>query len=164
MTLFEALYGRRPNVDYLCIFGSLAYVHIPKELANWHKILPRAFKDILTRYSGSGYRIFNPQTRRFAITNHCTIYEGVKGALLLPSLDRSLAPSLPLLPSLKDISNQYKQNTVPMLAEDNFDNDEVLYSNTIIIAHPGDSPDLELGGDYSDIDSQPGDESPNRVS
>jgi hypothetical protein len=39
MTLFEALYGRRPDVDYLCIFGSLVYVYIPKELANWHKIL-----------------------------------------------------------------------------------------------------------------------------
>ena len=34
MTLFKALYGRRPNVDYLRIFGSLAYVYIPKELAN----------------------------------------------------------------------------------------------------------------------------------
>jgi uncharacterized protein YdaL len=40
MTLFEALYGRRPNVDYLRIFGSLAYVYIPKESADWHKILP----------------------------------------------------------------------------------------------------------------------------
>jgi hypothetical protein len=40
-----------------------------------------------------------------------------------------------------------------MLAEDDFDNNEVLYGNTIIIAYPGDSPDLELGGDYSDIDS-----------
>jgi hypothetical protein len=40
-----------------------------------------------------------------------------------------------------------------MLTEDNFDDDKVLYSNTIIITHPGDSPDLELGGDYSDIDS-----------
>jgi hypothetical protein len=65
---------------------------------------------------------------------------------------------------LEDISNQYKQNTVPMLTEDDFDDDKVLYGNTIIIAHPGDSPDLELGGDYSDIDSQLEGESPNRVS
>ena len=40
-----------------------------------------------------------------------------------------------------------------MLTEDNFDNDEVLYGNTIIIAYPRDSPNLELGGDYSDINS-----------
>ena len=39
----------------------------------------------------------------------------------------------------------------------------MLYGNTIIIAHPRDSPNLKLGGDYSDIDSQPGGESPNRV-
>jgi hypothetical protein len=34
MTLFKALYGRRPNVNYLHIFGSLVYVYIPKESAN----------------------------------------------------------------------------------------------------------------------------------
>jgi hypothetical protein len=51
-----------------------------------------------------------------------------------------------------------------MFTEEDFNDDEVLYSNTIIIAYPRDSPDLELGGDYSDIDSQPGGESPNRAS
>jgi hypothetical protein len=40
-----------------------------------------------------------------------------------------------------------------MLIEDNFNNNEVLYSNTIIIAPPRDSPNLELKGDYSNIDS-----------
>jgi hypothetical protein len=40
-----------------------------------------------------------------------------------------------------------------MLIENNFNDDKVLYSNTIIIAYSGDSPNLELGGDYSDIDS-----------
>jgi hypothetical protein len=34
MTPFKALYGRRPDVDYLRIFGSLVYVYIPKESAN----------------------------------------------------------------------------------------------------------------------------------
>jgi hypothetical protein len=51
-----------------------------------------------------------------------------------------------------------------MLIEDDFNNDKVLYSNTIIIAHPRDSPNLELRGDYSDINSQPGGESPNCTS
>ena len=40
-----------------------------------------------------------------------------------------------------------------MLIEDDFDNNKVLYSNTIIIAYFRDSPNLELRGDYSDIDS-----------
>jgi hypothetical protein len=40
-----------------------------------------------------------------------------------------------------------------MLIEDNFNNNEVLYSNTIIIAHPRDSLNLKLRGDYSNIDS-----------
>jgi len=34
MTPFKALYGRRPNVDHLYIFGLLVYVYIPKESAN----------------------------------------------------------------------------------------------------------------------------------
>jgi hypothetical protein len=34
ITLFKALYGRRPNVDHLYIFGLLVYVYIPKESAN----------------------------------------------------------------------------------------------------------------------------------
>jgi hypothetical protein len=40
-----------------------------------------------------------------------------------------------------------------MLIEDDFNNNKVLYSNTIIIAYPKDSLDLELEGDYSNIDS-----------
>jgi hypothetical protein len=40
-----------------------------------------------------------------------------------------------------------------MLTEDDFNNNKVLYSNTIIIAYPRDSLNLKLGGDYSDIDS-----------
>jgi hypothetical protein len=39
MTLYKALYGRCPNIDHLHIFGSLVYVYIPKESADWHKIL-----------------------------------------------------------------------------------------------------------------------------
>jgi hypothetical protein len=60
ITLYKALYSYRPNIDHLHIFSSLVYVYIPKESADWHKILPQAFKGILTGYSGSSYCIFNP--------------------------------------------------------------------------------------------------------
>ena len=60
ITLYKALYSRRPNVDHLYIFGLLIYVYIPKESADWYKILLWAFKGILTEYSGSSYYIFNP--------------------------------------------------------------------------------------------------------
>ena len=40
-----------------------------------------------------------------------------------------------------------------MLIEDNFNDNKVLYGNTIIITHPRDSPNLKLGGDYSNINS-----------
>jgi hypothetical protein len=55
MTLYEAFYGAKPDVSNLRIFGSLAYVHIPKEITSWHKHMVKAFRGIFTGYSGSGY-------------------------------------------------------------------------------------------------------------
>jgi hypothetical protein len=40
-----------------------------------------------------------------------------------------------------------------MFIEDDFDDNKVLYGNTIIIAYPRDSSNLELKGDYSNINS-----------
>jgi hypothetical protein len=83
MTPYEAFYGAKPDVSNLRIFGSLAYVHIPKETASWYKHMAKAFRGIFTGYGGSGYRIWNPRKRIFAISNYCTIKEHVKGVSLL---------------------------------------------------------------------------------
>ena len=83
MTLYEAFYGAKPDVSNLRIFGSLAYIYIPKEIASWHKYMAKAFRGIFTGYGGSGYRIWNPRKYIFVISNHYIIKEHVKGVLLL---------------------------------------------------------------------------------
>ena len=57
MTLYEAFYRVKPDVSNLRVFGSLAYVYIPKEIASWYKHMAKAFRGIFTSYGGSGYRI-----------------------------------------------------------------------------------------------------------
>jgi len=83
ITPYEAFYGVKPDVSDLRIFGSLAYVYIPKETASWHKHKAKAFRGIFTGYGGSGYRIWDPRKRSFVVSNHCTIKEHVKGVCLL---------------------------------------------------------------------------------
>jgi hypothetical protein len=88
MTLCEALYRAKPDISNLRIFVSLAYGHIPKEIASWHKHMAKAFRGIFTGYVSSGYRIWNPRRRIFVISNHCTIKEHVKGVSLLNPASR----------------------------------------------------------------------------
>jgi hypothetical protein len=83
MTLYEAFYGAKPDVSNLWIFGSLAYIYIPKEIALWYKYMAKAFRGIFTGYSSSGYRIWNPRKRVFVVSNYCTIKEYIKGVYLL---------------------------------------------------------------------------------
>jgi hypothetical protein len=121
MTPYEAFYRAKPDVSNLCIFGSLVYVYIPKEIASWHKHMAKAFRGIFTGYSSSGYRIWNPRKRIFIISNHYTIKEHVKGILLL-----NLVPQLyrRLVGATIESNNNFT---------DNSDNPNIDYGDTIII-------------------------------
>jgi len=83
MTLYEAFYRVKLDVSNLRVFGSLAYVYIPKEIALWYKYIAKAFRGIFTGYSSSGYRIWNPRKYSFVVSNYCTIKEYIKGVCLL---------------------------------------------------------------------------------
>jgi hypothetical protein len=83
MTLYEAFYGVKPNVSDLRIFGSLAYVYIPKEIASWYKHKAKAFRGIFTSYGSSGYCIWDSRKHIFVVSNYCTVKEYVKGVCLL---------------------------------------------------------------------------------
>jgi hypothetical protein len=120
-TPYEAFYGTRPDVAHLRVFGSLAYVHIPKETADWHKLKTKAFRGILTGYGGSGYRIWNPLKREFYISNHCRVLEHQKGAKLLTwatQLQRRMS-----LESLQEYEDSEADNDDP----------NTLYGDTIIV-------------------------------
>jgi hypothetical protein len=83
MTSYKAFYRTKPDVSNLCIFGSLVYVYISKEIASWHKHIAKAFRNIFTGYNSSGYRIWNPRKQIFIISNYYTIKEYIKGILFL---------------------------------------------------------------------------------
>uniref|UniRef100_A0A251SDS7 Putative zinc finger, CCHC-type n=1 Tax=Helianthus annuus TaxID=4232 RepID=A0A251SDS7_HELAN len=67
-TPFETWNGRKPNVEHFKVFGSVAYVHIPKQ--QWNKLDDKTEKMIFVGYSGNskGYKLFNPLTNKITIS------------------------------------------------------------------------------------------------
>lgn len=61
-TPFELWYKRKPELSHIRIFGSDAYVHVPKEQRK--KWDPKSKKLILVGYhnESTNYRLFNPAT------------------------------------------------------------------------------------------------------
>ncbi|MCO5588812.1 hypothetical protein L7F22_042772 [Adiantum nelumboides] len=64
ITPYESWYDRKPSVSYLCVFGCLAYAHIPQQLRG--KLDDKAVKCIFVGYSSGskGYRLYNPTTNK----------------------------------------------------------------------------------------------------
>lgn len=82
-TPYEAIFGKKPSSKKLVIFGTLGFVHIPKENTEWNKVLSKAWPGIVVGYEGSGYRVWDPVRRELIITNHVELKEGRKGVELL---------------------------------------------------------------------------------
>lgn len=82
-TPFELFYGYKPSVKHFKIFGSLAYVHIPKVQRN--KLQPKAKIGIVTGYAVNtkGYRVYLPKERKTIETIHVKIDESKNGAKTL---------------------------------------------------------------------------------
>ncbi|MCO5554729.1 hypothetical protein L7F22_008263 [Adiantum nelumboides] len=64
ITPYEAWYDKKSSVSYLCVFGCLAYAHIPQQLRG--KLDDKAVKCIFVGYSSGskGYRPYNPTTNK----------------------------------------------------------------------------------------------------
>lgn len=60
-TPFEKWYDRKPNIDKLHIFGSVAYTWIPKEKRS--KLDPKSEKNVMIGYTTNGYRVWNPRKK-----------------------------------------------------------------------------------------------------
>ncbi|UYV71371.1 FHDC1 [Cordylochernes scorpioides] len=71
--------GHKPSVRHFKIFGSLAYVHVPKIKRN--KLQPKANSGIMVGYATKtkGYRIWLPADRKVIETIHVFIDEAKKG-------------------------------------------------------------------------------------
>ena len=60
----ELYFGKKPNLAHLRVFGSVVYVHVPKE--KWRKLDAKSGKCILVGYSNkqNGYKCYNPRTKQ----------------------------------------------------------------------------------------------------
>ncbi|KAJ0785458.1 putative RNA-directed DNA polymerase [Helianthus annuus] len=68
VTPYEAWNGRKPNVEHLKVFGSLAYAHVPKQFRG--KLDEKTEKTIFVGYSeqSKGYKLYNPLTKKMIIS------------------------------------------------------------------------------------------------
>ena len=68
MTPFERLYGYKPNVGHMKVFGCIAYVHVPDEKRR--KLEPKAHKCIFIGYSQEkkAYKCYDPSTRESLVS------------------------------------------------------------------------------------------------
>lgn len=69
--------GKKPTVSHLRNFGSVAYVHMPKQFTK--KFDLRGRKTILMRYESdsTNYRVYDPDTKRVSVTRDAKFYEQV---------------------------------------------------------------------------------------
>jgi transposase InsO family protein len=75
VTPFELWTGSRPDVSYLRVFGSPAFVHIPDETRR--KLDPKAVECLLVGYCehSKAFRMWNPVTRKIIISRDVVFRE-----------------------------------------------------------------------------------------
>ena len=71
-TPYELWHKKRPELKYLKLFGATAYYHNKTPSG---KCEDRAIKGILVGFEPSGYKIYNPVTRRIAVSKDVTFDE-----------------------------------------------------------------------------------------
>eukprot|EP00253_Pinus_taeda_P025696 PITA_25696 len=74
-TPFEALYGFKPEVNHLRVFGSKAFAHIPK--ADRKKLDPKAVRCIFVGYGTEfkAYKLFNPKSHKTFASKDVVFHE-----------------------------------------------------------------------------------------
>jgi len=77
-TPFEALYGFKPAVNHLTVFGSKAFAHIPK--ADRKKLDPKSIRSIFVGYGTEfkAYKLFNPESRKTFASRDVVFHEQVQ--------------------------------------------------------------------------------------
>jgi hypothetical protein len=75
VSAYERYFRTKPNLRHLRVFGSIAYVHIPKEKRK--KLDAKAEKCILVGYSDEqkGYKCYNPQTKQACVSRDVVVDE-----------------------------------------------------------------------------------------
>lgn len=109
ITPYEAWFGMKPDVSNLCIFGSLAYVHVQKDKRGplGSPMEKCIFLGYPTGYKG--WRFYNPVTKRIIISERAVFDEryqpGLKDWNSTVSL-LTLPPAPPLTPPTSSSSSE----------------------------------------------------------
>ena len=77
-TAYEVWKNRKPNLEHIRVFGSTAYIHVPKQLRR--KLDDKAKKMILVGYQGesSNYRLYDPDNRKVSVSRDVVFHEHPK--------------------------------------------------------------------------------------
>lgn len=78
-TPFELWHGEKPDVGHLKIFGSVAYVHVPRQFRN--KWAAKSKKTIFVGYHGdsTNYRLFDENVKRVSVARDVIFNENGEG-------------------------------------------------------------------------------------
>jgi hypothetical protein len=92
VSAYEQYFGTKPNLRHLRVFGSITYVHIPKEKRR--KLDAKAKKCILVGYSNEqkGYKCYNPQTKQTCVS-HDVVFDECVSWYLPPAPQPDSNPS-----------------------------------------------------------------------
>lgn len=82
-TPYEIWYGRKPNIDKMRVFGSVAHTWVPKEKRN--KLDPKSEKNVMVGYTANGYRIWDPRKRRVTVARDVVFDEQKDGSVAAPN-------------------------------------------------------------------------------
>lgn len=66
LTPFELWHGVKPNLQHIRIFGSIGYVHVPKEKRR--KLAKKSVKMLLVGYDNDNYRMYDQNTRKIIVS------------------------------------------------------------------------------------------------
>lgn len=86
-TPYEVWIGKPPRLDHIRVFGSEAYVHVPKQFRNkWDK---KSQKMIFVGYQADSrnYRLYNPLTKKITVSRDVVIHETNSHSIESPNED-----------------------------------------------------------------------------
>lgn len=103
-TSYEVWMGEKPDLSHVRVFGSEAFVHVPKQFTR--KFDARSKKVLLVRYkdNSNNYRLYNPETKNVTVSRNVIFHETLQG------------PDPPI--------NEDKTVTIPMWNEPSVDNND----------------------------------------
>ncbi|GJV71274.1 copia protein [Tanacetum coccineum] len=171
-TLYELIWGRKPNVQYFHVFGSLCYP--TNDHDDIGKMKPKADIGIFVGYSESsgGFRIYNSRTKKILETIHVKFDElttmasecnNLEPKMNCANFNNSLGDSQSV-PSTSDLDNMFgpmyeeyyatrSQEVSDNFAANTLDNDHTSSSSPIIIEQD-DAPQI-VSSFEEQIDTEP---------